>query len=446
MTRRYNRVYGMNLFLGLAGLMTLVVDPAHAARKPNVIVIIGDDMGYADIGAHGGKEIPTPHIDALAGSGVRMTRGYVSGPYCSPTRAGLLTGRYQQRFGHEFNPSGSGAGLPLTEVTMADRLRAVGYATGLIGKWHLGSAPQFRPQKRGFDEFFGFLSGSHGYFPPKGSGPGGRILRGNKPALEKEYLTDAFAREALGFIDRNAKRPFFLTLAFNAVHTPMHASDKYLARFAQIQDERRRTYAAMMSAMDDAIGAVMGKLRAARIEEQTLVFFFSDNGGPTVKGTTINGSINAPLRGSKRQTLEGGIRVPFIVRWKGRLPAGKVYERPVIQLDVLPTALAAAGVAAPKSWKLDGVDLLPYLEGKNAEAPHAALTWRFGRQMAVIQGDSKLVRFDDHPAQLYDLGSDIGESRDLIAERADDAKRLQAAWERWDADLAKPLWQSGRKK
>ena len=232
------------------------------ASRPNILVILADDLGYADLGFQGCQDIPTPHLDALAASGVRCTNGYVSGPYCSPTRAGLLTGRYQSCFGHEFNPGGQAArqenvGLPLSETTIADRLKAAGYATGLVGKWHLGSAAKFHPQERGFQEFFGFLGGAHPYFPERGAAP---IYRGTEKVVEKEYLTDAFAREAVAFIDRHQKAPFFLYLAFNAVHTPMHATDARLKKFSSITDERRRTYAAMTSAMDDAVGLVLGKL------------------------------------------------------------------------------------------------------------------------------------------------------------------------------------------
>jgi arylsulfatase A-like enzyme len=427
--------------------------PPKDARKPNVLVIVGDDMGYADVGFHGCKDIPTPHLDALAKSGVRFSNGYVSGPYCSPTRAGLLTGRYQQRFGHEFNPGGGGQqGLPLAEKTMADRLRAAGYATGLVGKWHLGAAPELHPQKRGFGEFYGFLGGAHSYFPARDNLK--TVLRGTEPVAEEAYLTDALAREALAFIDRHKAGPFFLYLCFNAVHTPMHADDARLRKFASIPDPRRRTYAAMMSAMDDAVGAVTAKLREAGLEENTLVFFVSDNGGPTMQGTTINGSVNTPLRGSKRQTLEGGIRVPFVAAWKGRLPAGKVYDHPVIQLDVLPTALAAAGIPPGPGDKLDGADLLPHLTGKAAGPPHDALFWRFGEQMAVRKGDWKLVRYGPNAnlqageswPKLYNLAEDVGESNDLAAKHPEKVKELQSAWDRWNAGNVKPLWGGNPKK
>lgn len=429
-------------------LSLFVAAPLVAAeRKPNILVIVGDDMGYADVGFHGGNEIPTPHLDALAASGVRFTNGYVSGPYCSPTRAGLLTGRYQVRFGHEFNSGGVGGGLPVTETTLADRLKAAGYATGLVGKWHLGESEAMHPQKRGFDEFFGFLEGAHDYFRSKG------ILRGTEPVDEKAYLTDAFAREAIAFIDRHQDKPWFLYLAFNAVHTPMQADDARLAKFSGIADQRRRTYAAMMLAMDDAIGAVRKKVADAGLEKDTLVTFISDNGGPAMPGVTVNGSINDPLRGSKRTTLEGGVRVPFVVSWPGRVKPG-VFEKPAIQLDLHATALA---VALTSAEKLDGVNLLPFLSGEKSGAPHDALYWRFGEQMAIRAGDFKLVRYDSNAdtrtgrnepvtaPKLYNLASDIHEDKDLAAAMPDKVKELQAKWDEWNKGNIDPPKGGGKK-
>lgn len=435
------------LMIALALAFTLI--PAHAAhaqekpkRRPNIVILLADDLGYADVGFHGCKDIPTPNIDKLAKSGVRFTSGYVSGPYCSPTRAGLLTGRYQTRFGHEFNPGGAKQGLPLDQTTIAQRFRALGYATALIGKWHLGGDAKMHPTERGFQEYFGFLGGAHSYFPGKGKD----ILRGNTPVEEKEYLTDALGREACAFIDKNAKEPFFLYLAFNAVHTPMEATQKYLDRFPNLKAGQRKTYCAMMSAMDDAIGKVLDKLREKGLEEDTIIFFFSDNGGPTMVGTTINGSINFPLRGSKRQLLEGGVRVPFLMAWKGRLPAGKTYDQPIIQLDILPTALTAAGAEIKSDWKLDGVDLMPFLEGKKNEPPHEALFWRFGDQMAMRKGDMKMVRYDSTGIHLYNLKDDIGESKDLAAGQPELLRAMQSAWGEWDKGNVAPLWGAAKAK
>jgi arylsulfatase A-like enzyme len=429
---------------------------AGGKRQPNILVIVADDMGYADVGFHGCKDIPTPHLNDLAKRGVRFTSGYVSGPYCSPTRAGLLTGRYQTRFGHEFNPGGGDAGLPVSQTTFANYFRAAGYVTGLVGKWHLGSAQQFHPQERGFDEFFGFLGGAHPYMGKDGV----PLQRGKKTVTEKEYLTDAFAREATDFIDRHKDRPFFLYLAFNAVHTPMHATDERLKKFAGIAEPERRTYAAMLYAMDEAIGKVLAKVESAGLEEDTLIFFFSDNGGPTMLGTTVNASSNLPLRGSKRTTLEGGIRVPFVIAWKGKLPAGKTVDAPVIQLDVLPTSLAAAGVKT--GAKLDGVNLLPYLKGDKSARPHETLSWRFGQQMAIRSGDWVLVRYDTavdtgaksnkkakggvSDARLYNLADDIGQTKDLAAAHPDRVRELQQAWDRWNEGNVAPLWGGGGKK
>ena len=420
---------------------------ADAARpvKPNILFIVGDDMGYADVGFHGCKDVPTPHLDALAAAGVRFTSGYVSGPYCSPTRAGLLTGRYQNRCGHEFNPAGGNGGLPVTETTIANRLKAAGYATGLVGKWHLGSLPAMQPQQRGFDEFFGFLGGAHSYFATTG------IVRGSEPVKEPDYLTDAFGREACAFVEKHKGQPWFLYLAFNAVHTPMHATDDRLAKFPGIADKQRRTYAAMMLAMDEAIGKVRAKLGETGQTENTLVCFISDNGGPAMPGVTVNGSVNTPLRGSKRTTLEGGVRVPFIVSWPGKLKPG-VFESPAIQIDLNATALAAAGVEAKPEWKLDGVNLLPFLSGAQTGAPHDALYWRFGPQMAIRAGDWKLVRYDGAAdtrtgrgepvtaAKLYNLREDIGEAKDLAAAQPDKVKELQSLWDTWNTANVKPLW------
>lgn len=434
-----------------AALVLVNAAPAANRAKPNIVILLADDMGYADAGFQGCKDVPTPSLDALAKTGVRCTSGYVSCPYCSPTRAGLLTGRYQTRFGHEFNPGAQAVdfGLPLSETTMADRLKGAGYATGLVGKWHLGDAARFHPQKRGFTEYYGFLGGAHPYFP----GMGAPIFRGTDVAMENDYLTDAFAREAVGYIDRHKAEPFFLYLAFNAVHTPMHATDDRLKRFTTIADKQRQTYAAMLTAMDEAIGRVLDKLRAENLDEDTLVFFFSDNGGPTMRGTTINGSINTPLRGSKRTTLEGGVRVPFVVRWPGRVPGGTTYSSLVIQLDILPTALAAAGAPVTRDANLHGVNLLPYLNGDERSPPHDTLYWRFGQQMAIRRGDWKLVRYDQAadggaagvatPPKLYNLATDIGEANDLGAREPARVQELQAAWDAWDLGNVTARWGGG---
>jgi arylsulfatase A-like enzyme len=447
-----------------AFLVAIAFDHAgsQSPRKPpNILVIVADDMGYADLGVHGSRDIKTPNIDALAAGGIRFSSGYVTGPYCSPTRAGLLTGRYPQRFGHEFNlgvgAANSTFGLPRSERTLADVLRQAGYHTALFGKWHLGAGPGFHPMDRGFDEFLGFLGGGHSYHEI-GTGGDNPLLDGRKPMAKMSYLTDMLSDRAVAYLQRARTQPFFLYLAYNAVHTPMHFTPAYMKRVAHIAEPQRRTYAAMLTAMDDGIGRVMATLRERKLEEDTLVFFFSDNGGPTMTGTSINGASNAPLRGSKRQTYEGGIRVPFMIRWKGRLTEGRVDPRPIIQLDVFPTALAAAGVGIDPAWKLDGRDLLPFLTTDASDRPHEALYWRLGSMMAIRKDDWKLVKtaegpltaaadpanFDLAGTELFDLSTDIGETKNLGRDRPDIVKDLVATWQRWNRELARPLWGPGR--
>jgi arylsulfatase A-like enzyme len=435
----------MRIVLGAAGgVLPVLGVNAKALARPNILVIVGDDMGYGDIGVHGCRDIPTPHIDSLAKNGIRCTNGYVSGPYCSPTRAGLMTGRYQESFGHEFNPGPMPPpdfGLPLTETTLPERLKGAGYATGMVGKWHLGEGREFQPPSRGFQEFYGFLGGARSYFPIANGGTPGTIMRrGYEPVPDKDpYTTDTFAREAKAFIDRHTAEPWFLYLAFNAVHTPLQATDKYLERFKNVADERRRTYCGMMSAMDDAIGAVLARLDERGLTDNTLVFFISDNGGPPA-----NQSSNGKLRGNKAQTWEGGIRVPYLVQWKGTLPAGKVYEQPVIQLDIQPTVLAAAGVDA-KNARFDGVDLLPALQNKVTAGPHETLYWRFGDQMAIRHGNYKLVKaVGIDQRQLFDLAADIGESKDLSADKPDIVKDLTSRYDAWSKTLPEPRWPQPR--
>ena len=426
------------LILALPAVATL--SAAEAKRPPNIVIIVADDLGYGDLGYLGGKDIPTPRIDALAHDSVRFSSGYVSGPYCSPTRAGLLTSRYQQRFGHEFNPgpnAAAGFGLSLEEKTLADRLKAVGYSTGIVGKWHLGNEEKFNPTKRGFDEFFGFLGGAHGYFPEEGGN--NPILRGTEVVQESEYLTDAFTREAVSYIDRHKDKPFFLYLTYNAVHNPQHAKKEHLERFASIADERRRTYAGMLTAMDEGIGRVLDKVKDAGLENDTLVTFISDNGGPPA-----NGSTNGPLNGQKATTWEGGIRVPFLIKWPGQLPANQDYSQPVIQLDLGTTVLAAAEAKVDDAQKLDGVNLLPYLKGENKDAPHQSLYWRFGEQIALRKGDWKLLKVrGDEQARLYNLKDDVGEKTDLAARNPELLSELQKEWDTWNATLVKPSWTPG---
>ena len=419
------------MLVGLAGSTSL------AAAKPNVIIFYADDLGWGETGAYGCKDIPTPHIDAIATSGVRFTQGYVAATYCSPSRAGLMTGRYPTRFGHEFNATARQSGLSLQETTLAQRLKALGYVTAAVGKWHLGgeASRDYYPTQRGFDEFFGTINNTP-FFHPTQFVDSRRSLDIQKIDDPNFYTTDAYAERAVDWIERNKQQPWFLYLPFNAQHAPLQATPKYLDRFASITDEKRKLFAAMMSAMDDAIGQVMGKVRALGQEENTLVFFIADNGGPTQSTTSQNGG----LRGFKMTTFEGGPRVPFLCQWKGKLPAGRVETRPVMNLDVLPTCVVAAGGTIDAAWKLDGVDLLPYLTGQNESRPHERMYWRFGKQWAVRSGDWKLVVANGGSGQpeLYNLARDMSESKDLASAEPARVAELQKLYDAWNAEQAEP--------
>jgi arylsulfatase A-like enzyme len=428
------------------GVISCRAQEKSQQTKPNIIVVVADDLGYGDVGFQGGKDIPTPNIDSLAKSGVKFTNAYVSCPVCSPTRAGLLTGRYQQRFGHEFNPGpiegtsdSAKFGLPLTEVTLAKALKEANYSTGIIGKWHLGFDPDFVPTKRGFDEFFGFLGGAHPYVKTAAAPKGAPIYRGTEEVEWPEYLTDAFGDEAASFVDRHKDHPYFLYLTFNAVHNPAQATDKYLKRFEGIQDEKRRTYAAMLSALDDNLGKVLTKVRESGKEDNTIIFFVSDNGGPT----KANSSTNGQLHGDKGTVWEGGIRVPYVIQWKGKLPAGKVYDKPVISLDISATAASAAGAKLGGGKPIDGVDLVPYVLDDSKTSPHESLFWRFGNRYAVRKGDYKLLSNADGEVQLYDLAKDISETTDLSANLLDVKADLLSTYAAWNSELESPRWQPG---
>ena len=411
-----------------------------ADRKPNILLILADDLGYGELGCQGNAQIPTPNIDSLARNGVRFTNGYVSAPVCGPSRAGLMTGRYNQRFGFEFNLGAAGAGLSLKEKTMADRLKAAGYATGMFGKWHLGYTPDNRPTRRGFDWFYGFLPACRSYQCRPGEF--GKSLQGDAPK-PSHYTTELFASESAAFIDRHRDEPWFVYLPFNAVHASPQGGRKlipqdagpYRDRFPNIADGQRRIFAGMLSGLDDGVGVVLAKLRELKLEENTIVIFLSDNGGPTWQTT----SSNVPLRGSKGDVLEGGIREPFMIQWKGHLPAGTVDGRPVISLDIQPTALAAAGASPDAS--LEGVNLLPYLATKQMAAaqPHDTLCWRYGRKHAVRMGDWKLTDQGDG-AKLYNIASDIGEKTDLAGKNPEKLSELQAAYEKWNAHNIPAKW------
>ena len=433
----------MKHILSLFALLALVGGHALAAEKPNILIIVSDDQGYADVGFHGSRQAVTPHLDALAKSGVRCTSGYVTYPVCSPSRAGLLTGRHQSRFGHEnnpvYDPLDDKEGLPLTEKLLPQFLKDAGYRTGWMGKWHLGSAPAYVPWARGFDESFGFIGGGHRY---TGWQTNGRqytlplIRSGANISNVPPHLTTALGDEAAAFMRRDKAQPWMLYLPFNAPHTPHEPSAERLEKVAHITNPQRRRYLAQISLMDDAIGGVIAALAETSQRERTLIFFFSDNGGPS------GGPDNAPLRGFKGTLLEGGVRVPFLVSWPAKLPAGKDYEHPVSSLDVFATALAAAGVAMPTDKKYDGVNIIPHLAGKVKTPPHERLFWRMHNRQsfALREGNWKLIRNGQTPPELYDLATDIGEKENLADAKPEVTARLTATLDAWNKELIAPVF------
>lgn len=427
-----------------------------AKARPNVIVIVTDDQGYRDVGFNGSPDIPTPNIDRIAKEGVRFTRGYVAFPVCAPSRAGLLTGRYPARFGFDRNPNGDPTdphgGVPRTEMMLSESMKAAGYATKAIGKWHLGTHPTLRPRNRGFDEFYGFVEGGHQYFPNKSRMDDisqstkiydwyySKLVDNGRPVEFNQYLTDEFSDRAVEFVDRMATRdqPFFLYLAYNAPHAPLQATEKYLSRFPDEKDPKRRAYMAMISAVDDGVGRVLGELDKRGLADDTVVFFLSDNGGVTNHDTGEQPvADNAPLRGGKSQLFEGGIRVPFAVRWPGQIAGARDYDRPVSSLDIFATLAARLGLHSQAGKPLDGVDLVPFLSGAAKGDPHPALFWRKfdQKQGAVVAGDVKFI-VTPGETSAYNLKADIGETANLAAKNPETVARFDQLYRMWSGQMA----------
>ncbi len=413
-------------------LFLLAAAVSLRGAQPNVVIFYLDDMAYGDPACYGGKLTPTPNIDAIAAKGVRFTQGYVSACVCNPSRVGLLTGRYQARTGNDSNGAKRpGTEFLLSETTIAQRIKALGYTTGIVGKWHLGTGPEYLPAARGFDFSLGSASnlGEEGFYR-------GTELLETLPGAP--VTSPIYAKEACGFIEDSKKSPFLLYLAFNAVHNPNVASDEVLARFSGL-NRHVQGYAASLSEADDAIGTVMGKLRELGLEENTLVFCISDNGGSSPNANSDG------LRGSKWFLWEGGIRESWLVQWPAQIPAGKVIDEPVIQLDVLPTALAAAGGEVKAEWQIDGVNLLPLLKGEVSHLDRDTLYWRFGVQYAVREGDWKLVKASKEMApMLVNLATDRGEQTDLSKTEPEKFAALQAKWDAWNAQMMPPRWEDQR--
>ncbi len=373
MNRLHSKPFFILYILMLSLSLCVSAGDTDQQNRPNIILFIADDLGYGELGCQGNPQIPTPYIDAISNNGVRFTSGYVTAPNCSPSRAGMLTGRIGTRFGYENNPIGDknelpGHGLPSGEKTIARALHDVGYATALIGKWH-------------------------------------------------------------------QDRPFFLQLAYNAVHSPMQGADAYMEIFKDIEDIQRRIFAAMLANMDSSVGEVMEKLRSCGLEENTLVVFLSDNGGPTLELT----SSNLPLRGGKGSMYEGGLRIPFMMQWKNRIPAGSTYDHAISSLDLFPTFASAAGASLP--GHLDGVDLMPYMTGEISNAPHDSFFWRQRKRAALRMGEWKIVFNPQQDEwELYNLADDLGETENLAQRHAEIAKGLIEEYYNQNKQMEAPIF------
>ena len=443
--RTKNRFLSMTcpVMIAAAGYAAAQEKPAGKAG-PNVVILLADDLGYADTGFTGAKDIPTPHLNALAARGIFCTQAYVTASMCSPSRAGLMSGRYQQRWGHDSNWSTTL--LPVSEKNLAERMKVLGYTTGIFGKWHLGRFSMDLPKDdeldyvRGFDEVFITCHNAQyfkeSFLDSKGS------KRFEPIADPSIYTTDICAERSVDFIHRNKDRPFFLYVPLNAVHEDFYAPlkleapQKYLDRVAGITNVTRQLMAATVIGMDETLGSIVRALRENGLEQNTLIVFLNDNGGSLLfpEGTAFN----TPFRGGKGNLLEGGIRTPFVLCWPGRVPGGMIYNHPVSSLDVMPTVIAAAGGDILPAWGLDGVNLLPWFEGKMNAVPHDALFWRTGDEGAVRAGDWKLLISPDGRRQLYDLGNDVSESNDLSGKLPDKVKELERRWANWSAAMGKP--------
>jgi len=424
-----------------------------ANDKPNFIVILTDDQGYADVGFNGSDDIISPNIDRIANEGTKFTNGYVTYAVCGPSRAGLLTGRYQGRFGFGRNPiidpSDANSGLPLEEQMISEVLKPVGYTSSIIGKWHMGTHEKFRPNKRGFDHFYGFLSGGHKYFPEDltidtienakkdWSWYNTKIMENDRRVEIDEYLTDELSNEAVKFIEREKDNPFFLYLAYNAPHTPLQASQEYLDRNTHIKDKKRQTYAAMVTAVDDGVGRILAKLDELGIDDNTLVFFLSDNGGARNKGSN-----NGDLRDFKGSYFEGGIHVPFAIRWPGKVPAGAAYEKPISSLDILATFAGLTKAPIAKERPLDGVNLMPFITGKDKGTPHDVLFWRAFDQgtLATRSGDFKVIHSRIDGDHLFNLAEDLSEKKNLLNTNPKQYQRQLEQMKVWQQGLIEPIF------
>ncbi len=459
----------LGLFLTSVAMIALalpMLGQSAEPETPNIILILADDLGYGDVGAYGCRDIQTPNLDQLAKSGVRLTNGYVTHPYCGPSRAGLMTGRVQQRHGFWRNPpvqpKSRMIGLDTDEETLGDVLTRAGYQTAAFGKWHLGASEMFHPNNRGFSEFYGFLGGGHHFFPEQYpeqmkrwanlETPPVSELYGYATPLEingidlppqRGYLTDLLTTHAIAFMKGAKHRPFFLYMAYNAPHVPLEAPQEYLDKYSHIQNGNRRKYAAMVDNLDWNVGRLLAALDEQGKRENTLVVFLSDNGGPLHSGAN-----NGSLRGAKGSVAEGGVRVPFIFNWPGQLPPDKELDVQISSLDLLPTFAALAGVL-PSGKPLDGIDVWPWLQGEVEGTPHARLFWENSQahQMGMREGDFKLFRLkENEPWKLFNLAEDMGEQNDLSRQMPEKVEAMAVECEGWWSQMPPERWGSPRVK
>ncbi|MDO7135831.1 sulfatase-like hydrolase/transferase [Algibacter lectus] len=442
----------LNLVLGAFLISCTILNVS--AQKKNIIFLFADDAGYHDFGFQGSKTFPTPNLDNLASEGMVFNEAYTTDSVCGPSRAGLLTGMYQQRYGIEENnvPGymsdsskllGDEMGLPLGINTVADYLNPLGYKSIVLGKWHLGNADRYHPLNRGFDEFYGFRGGARSFWPLSLEAaldrPEDRMEKGFGLFEEpKKYLTDAIADEACDFMERHKEEPFFMYVSFNAVHSPLEAMEEDLDKIKGLTGKRKKL-AAMTLALDRACGTILKKLKALGLEENTLIVFSNDNGGPD--GTETS---NYPLSGCKSNFLEGGIRVPFIMKLPGIIKPKTEYKKAISMLDMVPTFVNIAGGNASELKGIDGVDLMPFITKKNNNAPHERLFWKIENRGVVREGDWKLLRYPDRPAELYNIAEDITENNDLALKYPEKVREMYKTLFNWEAELERPLWQLKR--
>ncbi|MBD1388340.1 sulfatase-like hydrolase/transferase [Neiella sp. HB171785] len=443
--------------LGLASVFA-----AGAAERPNILVIITDDLGYGDVGFNGATDIRTPNLDALAADGTTFNAAYNVHPFCGPSRAGLMTGRHPHKFGSQFNLPTSylsgGLGVPVEETFISKTLQQAGYFTGVVGKWHLGETAQYHPHNRGFDEFYGFLNGGHDYFP-ESFAPAYERQRKNglkkaiggylhpleyngKEVQETEYITDGLSREAVNFINKAGEKkdqPFFLYLAYNAPHSPMQAKQEDMDQFPEIKDKKRKVYAGMVYAVDRGVKRVVEALKATDQFDNTLIVFLSDNGGKPKLGAS-----NTPLRGEKGSALEGGTRTPMLFHWPNKVAAGKSFKHPVSTLDFYPTFAALAGADIPASKQLDGKDIWQSLQdGTSPRAGEMLYVMRHRNGFSEVSGRKdnwKIVNVTGNKWQLFDIEKDIGETTDLSKQYPNVLREMVADMEIWSWQHAEPKW------